>query len=423
MIMKKIVVIALIFALILSISCKKEGKWKGQEPIKRVETINKPIQKQWKGIFEIDGNVYVTNDFNGARLNGIVRVNDTLISALITPENTPINESPWYAFKIWADREEETYIKLTYPQGMNHRYNPKISLDGNNWTPVDSANFKTGKYKDSKSESKSADFITIKTTIGPDTLWISAQELIASNKNSTWIKVLSENSFVSTQVIGKSKEGRNIEMMKIGEGSDNKMIAILSRQHPPELTGYLCMKSFAETLCGDSELAKKFRQEYNTYVIPMLNPDGVDNGHWRHNSGGIDLNRDWESHNQTETQLVDVFFKNKVTESEGKIFIAMDFHSTFQDIYYTIDPALSGNLPGIIPEIINKSASNLPNYVPNIRPNTGDNPVSSLFYFFNEFGAESVVVELGDNTPRDFLKLKGEKLAEAMMELLLKYNK
>ena len=68
--------------------------WKGQGPIQKVSTATKPIQKQYKGVFELSNGVYCTNNFDGARLNGIVANNDTLITALITPENTPINFRP-----------------------------------------------------------------------------------------------------------------------------------------------------------------------------------------------------------------------------------------------------------------------------------------------------------------------------------------
>lgn len=100
-------------------------------------------------------------------------------------------------------------------------------------------------------------------------------------------------------------------MLKIGKANDKKMILILSRQHPPEVTGYLAMQSFVETICGEGDTATKFREVYNTYVIPNLNPDGVDNGHWRHNSGGVDLNRDWEDFNQPELQAVKRFIEKK----------------------------------------------------------------------------------------------------------------
>jgi hypothetical protein len=198
------------------------------------------------------------------------------------------------------------------------------------------------------------------------------------------------------------------------------MIMVLSRQHPPEITGYLAMQSFVETLSAENELAEEFRKEYTIYVIPLVNPDGADNGHWRHNAGGIDLNRDWEDFNQPETTLIKNFTQNKLKETGGKFYFGVDFHSTSQDIYYTINPDKEGNMPGLVPKIINAMGAELNNYEPNIRPNDDDSPkISSLNYFFYQLGAEALTFEVGDNTPRDFIKLKGKLTALKMMDLML----
>ena len=44
----------------------------------------------------------------------------------------------------------------------------------------------------------------------------------------------------------------------------------------------------------------------------------------------------------------------------------------------------------------------------------------SRTYFFVEHDMPAIVFELGDNTPRDFLKEKGQVAAEELMKLLLK---
>lgn len=72
---------------------------------------------------------------------------------------------------------------------------------------------------------------------------------------------------------------------------------------------------------------------------------------WRHSAAGIDLNRDWEAFNQPETQAVRKFMQEQV-KAGGKFLFAIDFHSTFHDIYYTISPELKGNMPGLVPKVI-----------------------------------------------------------------------
>ncbi len=409
-------------AFIFLWSCKSSKEWEGQEEIKKVSTQTVPVQWQYKGTFDLGDGIYFSNDFDGARLNGITRINDTLITALITPENTPVNMSPWYAFKVWSDTERQTSLQLTYHQGARHRYFPKISTDGINWKNINSANYElNSKIVNNQQVPHNA---TMKLLVSPDTLWVAAQELTTSAKIDAWTNDLSSLSFVTKTKIGESHEGKAIDVLKIGESDDKAMVVVLSRQHPPEVTGFQAMESFVETISSESEIAEDFRNQYNTYVFPLVNPDGVDRGHWRHNFGGIDLNRDWEDFNQPETSAIKQFIEQKVAASEGKIYFFVDFHSTWNDIYYTFSEDQKGNMPGLVPELIAAIGKELPNYEPNIKPSPElNNKVTSISYFFYKYGAESITYEIGDNTSRDFIKKKGEVTAIKLMELMMTKQK
>jgi hypothetical protein len=413
--MKNILFILLTSVILWSCS-STNSQWKGQEPVKKVSTLTQPIQYQLKKTYDLGNGVYCSNEFAGARMNGVALTNKNEVSVLITPENTPINASPWYAFKIWSETKRNIRLKITYNEGVEHRYYPKTSMDGKNWNKVDSTLFIADTASISKGETPK--LCAMNLTISPDTLWVAAQELIVSKDIDQWASGLAEKSFVSLSEIGNSKEGRQIKALQIGNPESKKKIIVLSRQHPPEVTGWLAMKAFTERLCETDELAQKFRNEYNIFVIPCVNPDGVDNGHWRHNAGGIDLNRDWEAFNQPETQAVRKFMQEQVSNG-GKFYFAIDFHSTYHDIYYTIDPEQKGNMPGLVPKVINAMAKSIPGYQPNIKPDDSEaariNSTVSIFY---EFGAEAVTYEVGDDTPRDLIKLKGELTAESLMEIL-----
>src|SRR5690606_36518233 len=70
-------------------------------------------------------------------------------------------------------------------------------------------------------------------------------------------------------------------------------------------------------------------------VIPLMNPDGVKEGHWRHNMNGVDLNRDWKNFLQPETQAVRDRLVKLASEKGARVFLMLDFHSTQQDVFYT----------------------------------------------------------------------------------------
>lgn len=404
--------------MIFLFSCKThEEQWEGQGEISKVNTETVPVQRQYKGIFELGNGIYSSNNFDGARLNGISLTNDSIVTALITSENTPVNMSPWYAFKLWSDSERDIELTLSYSEGARHRYSPKISRDGIVWKKIDSSKvWLTRKATDKIEEFSNA---TMNLTVGPDTLWISAQELYSSSEVETWTEELERKNFVTKEKVGESHEGRPIDVLKIGESDDKAMVVVLSRQHPPEVTGFLAMQAFAETIASDKKDAIEFRKNYNTYVFPLVNPDGVDNGHWRHGQGGKDLNRDWEDFNQPETRAVRDFIQEKIATSGGKVYFFVDFHSTWEDIYYTIDPEEEGNMPGLVPELIAATATEFDNYNPNIKPSPASgNRITSIKYFFHELGAESLTYEIGDSTPRNFVRRKGEVTAMKLMELM-----
>jgi murein tripeptide amidase MpaA len=220
--------------------------------------------------------------------------------------------------------------------------------------------------------------------------------------------------------IGRSIEGRPITMLTIGKPNSKKMMMVISRQHPPEVTGYFAMQSFVETIAGKSDLAKQFRADWSIYVVPLMNPDGVDHGNWRHNLGGIDLNRDWTVFNQPEGKIVSEFLKRREAATGGKFYFGIDFHSTWEDIYYPMTRRHEGNMPGLVQDWLTKIQAALPGYTPVIQANDRPLPARvSRNYFLTAHRMEAIVFEIGDNTPRDFIKKKGRVGAEEIMKLLI----
>ncbi|WP_396637962.1 M14 family metallopeptidase [Maribacter sp. R77961] len=425
--MKFYFVLAVVFLFTFT-SCKNTNKaienktptgYQGQKPSPIVPTINRPVQKQWKGIWSLSNETFFTNDFDGARLNGVADDGNDHYTIWITAENTPINVSPWYAFKVWTGQPREITIKLSY-QDSRSRYYPKISKDGLKFSVLDSTSYKPINEGEGDFGIKAApEFVELKINIGKEPIWISAQELYTSKRIKNWVDSLASKPFISTYEIGKSTENRAMNLMEIKANTNTKKaVMIISRQHPPEVTGFLAMKSFIETIAGESQQAKEFRKKYDIFVVPLMNPDGVDNGHWRHNMGGIDLNRDWQNFNQPETKSVKDFLNKKSNEGYDFVFGA-DFHSTWDDIYYPIDSTITGDRGKIVFDWIESISSRLPQKKTNISASKKINPTMvSRNYFFVNHNMPAIVFELGDNTPRDFLKKKGQVAAEELMRLL-----
>lgn len=394
----------------------------GQVPAPTVDTSTRPVEKQTKQTFTFDADgVSFSNEFDGARLNKVERTGDGQYTVTITPENAPINPSPWYAFKVWSSKKREIEIRLAYPEGTRHRYEPKLSRNGKNWkllgrsriTEIEKGTGESGPSSMPKS-------IVMKLKIGKKPLWVSAQELVNSQAVFAWVAKVARKRKGTVEDIGRSIEGRPLRMLELCNIGSKKNILVISRQHPPEVTGYFAMQAFVDELTDDSKLARRFCSEYAVFVIPLMNPDGVDNGNWRHNMGGIDLNRDWTTFNQPEDRYVSEFLKKREADTGGKFYFGIDFHSTWNDIYYPMSPEITGNLPGLVQDWLAAIRKALPGYEPNIQPNNRLYPaIVSRNYFLASHKMEAIVFEIGDKTPRDFIRKKGTVGAVELMKLML----
>jgi len=101
---------------------------------------------------------------------------------------------------------------------------------------------------------------------------------------------LDKNIFLIEE-IGKSYEGRSINLIKIGNG--NIRILLWSQMHGDEPTATLAILDilrFIEKNKND-EVVKFLLKKLEILIIPMLNPDGADR-FTRRNAQDIDINRD-----------------------------------------------------------------------------------------------------------------------------------
>ena len=417
-IMKNLFLIIPFVSFIFFLGCsstQKTIKGLSYDPPGSVITTDKKIELQHKRTISFSTTkVFASNEFDGGKLNDFYKINDTLYAAEMYAENAPINNSAWFSFKLWSPVEQSINIILKYRDG-SHRYIPKLSYDGELWRAVDTSNYSLDTANNSA---------IVKLKIGSDTLWISAQELFTSNIYNKWIDELSQNKFVKKEKIGNSALGKPIVKIEISETENpTGLIYIIGRQHPPEVTGAFALKHFVETIAGNSGLAGEFRKKFKTVVIPLVNPDGVDMGHWRHNSKGVDLNRDWVNFNQRETKIVKESLLKIREEDDVSVLFCIDFHSTQKDVFYITAKDSTEEVDEIYNQTIlwfDKIRKKIPDYFVNIDPslNNPGSPTSDS-WMYNTFNCPALTYELGDETPRESIKQTSSSAAEALMELLL----
>jgi len=348
------------------------------------------------------GSVRLTADFPNARMRNCKALGNNEFMITLMPENTPINSSPWYAFKIEAD--QPTPIRITMKvKGDKHRYPPKISYDGKSWQS------QAHKLKNER--------LVIKINASTKPTYIAGQEIINNQYYVDWANKLKLSHNISHDILGNSTQGLPIYKIE-SKGKSNEWLVIFGRMHPPEVTGALALFPFVETLLNENALANDFRRNYNVLIIPNINPDGVLAGNWRHNANGFDLNRDWIRFDQVETQQIHNYLQQLVNKGQ-KIKFAVDFHSTRHDVFYTMPIDYGMEEKYFVKHWLDALDEATPNFKVVTEPgNTPNNGVSKQ-YFADNYQVHAITYEMGDTTGRAKIKRIAKKAAKTLMTTLL----
>jgi len=336
--MKFRVLAAIVFATILSSGC---FNFPQDEYNLNTEHKRKVILQEKKTYsFEKD-QLFVSNEFEGARLIDFYPNKDNTYTAVFEPENLTAY-TPWFAFKIWSPIEQNVTINVISRTVDFHllrmispkvrvlldEFRPMISNDRLTWdymNPID-LNKKNPKY-----------IFTLRMQVNPSPRWVSAQELITSTDYRQWTDKLKEHPYITDSIIGRSVEGRPIQELDITESAgDPELVIITGRQHPSEVAGFFSLKAFVEKVSGNSDLAVAFRKKFKLIIFPLVNPDGVDNGFGRCNANGINLNRDWKKFMQPETHAVKERVEYLLRRHKDKVRFFIDFHSAEKDLFYIV---------------------------------------------------------------------------------------
>lgn len=356
------------------------------------------------------GDLRIEAGFPAARADGCSRVSPGEVAVLVMPEATPINPSPWYAFRVSSDRKRHLKTTLVYGTSK-HRYWPKVSEDGVTWRRL---------AEDAVSVADDGRTATLRLDVGPQPLWVAGQEIWPSAQHQAWLDGWRGRPGIAVSQLGWSLQRRPIGMLQtdVGELRPHTVV-LVGRQHPPEVPGALAFQAFVETVLDDSELSRRFRASHRVVAIPELNPDGVQMGYWRQNAGGVDINRDWGPFRQPETRLMRGLLAAIDADPQTRLSVFLDFHATKRDVFYTQKDEEPVTPPLFEKRWLARLQERMPDYAVNRKAGHQAGYSTAKTWVFETYRVPSVTFEIGDETPRDLIARLGAEAARAMMETLL----
>ncbi|WP_027125299.1 M14 family metallopeptidase [Gelidibacter mesophilus] len=347
--------------------------------------------------------------FEGARLDSVIPLDNNSFLLKINPAFEPVNDSPYYAFSLTSETAQTIEVLLDYG-AYKHRYIPKLSYDKHVWKKISKNNIRFDTVNNKT---------VLKLDVSSKKLYVSAQEIETSQDTYRWVdSIINDKPEIKKSIAGTTVLKHSNYVMQYETPEVKKAIVLIARQHPPEIPGgSIGFKAFYEELVASNEIAHRFRQHYNIYAFPLLNPDGADLGNWRHNANGVDLNRDWVEFEQPETQMVKTFLVNKYNNGNS-IEFAIDFHTSYSGPYLLVLDSINNvKSKGIIDKWIENIETNS-SFKVEARPRSQELPYC-YNYFYNTYGCEAVTYEEGDEIDRDIIKQRARLYAQQFMETMI----
>jgi predicted deacylase len=161
-----------------------------------------------------------------------------------------------------------------------------------------------------------------------DKLYVASVEPYTLSDHENFKRKISTNPLVKINTIGKTVEGRPLEIIRVGHADAPHRILIRARAHAWEPGGNWVVQGLINSLLQKDAIS--YLNKYCIYVMPMANKDGVVRGRSRFNILGKDLNRNWDQPADSiyapENYALEMWLK-KMIQQELKPDLAIDLHN------------------------------------------------------------------------------------------------
>jgi predicted deacylase len=403
-----LLLLALFAAMSATVGVSAQGTAVEADAPKRREIF--PLQDRRSWSFEEEGgSVAIDNEFSGARVNACERVGPLDYKIVSSPENLPINPSPWFAFRVTSAVEREITVRIVITASKS-RPRPHVSRDGGPFERVATKDWEGG---------EGAKECVLRVRVGPAPTIVASNHLIGVAEIEAWTDMMAKRLSVEPREIGRSMAGRAIRAFEFGAADTREVVVVIGRQHPPEVSGSVGLSRFIEAIAADTEIARAFRARFRILCVPLVNPDGVHEGNWRSTLDGIDANRDWGPFTQIETRVVRDAILAFAQVPGRKARLLLDFHATSKDIFYVPPEDAALDPPNFAPRWLDAIARRFPDYA--VESSAAHNVKEWTFkrWAFETFAAPGITYELGSATPHERIARIVTGAAEEAMRLLL----
>ena len=244
----------------------------------------------------------------------------------------------WFYFRLQGAQGQACTIRFlnagqaAYPAGWEG-YQAMASYDRVNWFRVPT--------------SYDGQVMTIEHTPGMDSVYYAYFEPYSWERHLELLDRAQMSEHVRMVDLGSTVDGRDLNMLVIGEPSpEKKKVWVIARQHPGETMAEWFVEGMLDAMLDPAHpFGRQLLNETVFYVVPNMNPDGSVRGNLRTNAAGANLNREWL--NPTMERSPEVFLVKQMMHEVG-VDLCLDVHGDEGLPYVFV--AGSESLPNFTPE-------------------------------------------------------------------------
>lgn len=245
----------------------------------------------------------------------VVSLNENGKIGLKIRKDTNSDFYQWFHFRLIGAMDIPCKISLlnagesSYPEGWED-YHACASYDNIEWFRVPTS-YENG-------------VLTIDYLPSNNSVYFAYFEPYSYQRHQDLIHNSQASDRCRVDVIGETVEGRDMDLLVIGDEGIGKNIWLIARQHPGESMAEWFAQGFIERLLDESDpVSRKLLENACFYVIPNMNIDGSIAGNLRANAAGMNLNREWASPSLDKSP--EVFHSLKKMEEIG-VDLLLDIH-------------------------------------------------------------------------------------------------
>ena len=191
----------------------------------------------------------------------------------------------WFCFRLQGARGAACTMRIlnagqaAYPGGWEN-YQAVASYDREHWFRVPTA--------------YDGQVLTISHAPEGDSVYYAYFEPYSFERHLDLLGRAGRSPLARVVNLGATVEGRDLDLVRVGDPAAAKKVWVIARQHPGETMAEWFVEGMLEALLDRANpIARRLLESAVFYVVPNMNPDGAVRGNLRTNAAGANLNREW----------------------------------------------------------------------------------------------------------------------------------